>query len=39
VHGLPVGAGYVAWTAAYGLAYVAALILASTAIFARRDFK
>jgi hypothetical protein len=39
VHGLPVGAGYVAWTAGYGLAYIAALILASTAIFARRDFK
>ena len=29
VHGLPVGAGYVAWTAGYGLAYIAALLLAS----------
>jgi len=39
VHGLPVGAGYVAWTAGYGLAYIAALVLASIAIFSRRDFK
>jgi ABC-type transport system involved in multi-copper enzyme maturation permease subunit len=39
VHGLPVGAGYVGWTAGYGLAYIAALIFAATMIFARRDFK
>jgi ABC-type transport system involved in multi-copper enzyme maturation permease subunit len=39
VHGLPVSAGYVMWTAGYGLAYIAALVLASTVIFARRDFK
>jgi ABC-type transport system involved in multi-copper enzyme maturation permease subunit len=39
VHGLPVGAGYVLWTAGYGIAYIAALLLAATVIFARRDFK
>jgi len=39
VHGLPVKAGYVLWTTGYGLAYIAALILASTFIFSRRDFK
>ena len=39
VHGLPVTAGYVATTAAYGLAYIAALLLAATFIFSRRDFK
>jgi ABC-type transport system involved in multi-copper enzyme maturation permease subunit len=39
VHGLPVTLGYLATTAAYGLAYVAALLLVSTFIFSRRDFK
>jgi ABC-type transport system involved in multi-copper enzyme maturation permease subunit len=39
VHGLPVGAGYVLWTAGYGLAYVASLLLAAIVIFARRDLK
>jgi ABC-type transport system involved in multi-copper enzyme maturation permease subunit len=39
VHGLPVSSGYILWTTAYGLAYVAALLLASMIIFARRDFK
>jgi len=39
VHGLPVTLGYLGSTAAYGLAYVAALVLVSTFIFARRDFK
>jgi ABC-type transport system involved in multi-copper enzyme maturation permease subunit len=39
VHGLPVTAGYLATTTAYGLAYVAALLLVSTFIFSRRDFK
>ena len=39
VHGLPVGAGYVLWTAGYGVAYITALLLAATVIFARRDFK
>ena len=32
-------AGYVLWTAGYGLAYIAALLLAATVIFSRRDFK
>jgi ABC-type transport system involved in multi-copper enzyme maturation permease subunit len=39
VHGLPVSASYVGWTAGYGLAYIAALLFAATVIFARRDFK
>ena len=39
VHGLPVKAGYVLWTTGYGLAYIAALLLAATFIFSRRDFK
>jgi ABC-type transport system involved in multi-copper enzyme maturation permease subunit len=39
VHGLPIPAGYVAWTAASGLAYIAALLLGATLIFSRRDFK
>ena len=39
VHGLPVKAGYVLWTTGYGAAYIAALLLAATIIFSRRDFK
>jgi hypothetical protein len=39
VHGVPVPAGYVALTSAYGAAYIVALLVASMAIFARRDFK
>jgi ABC-type transport system involved in multi-copper enzyme maturation permease subunit len=39
VHGLPVTSGYVLWTAGYGLTYIAALLLAATFIFSRRDFK
>jgi ABC-type transport system involved in multi-copper enzyme maturation permease subunit len=39
VHGLPVKAGYVLSTTGYGLAYIAALLLAATFIFSRRDFK
>ncbi len=39
VHGLPVTAGYLASTTAYGLAYVAGLLLVATVIFSRRDFK
>jgi ABC-type transport system involved in multi-copper enzyme maturation permease subunit len=39
VHGLPVRAGYVLWTTGYGAAYIAALLLAATIIFSRRDFK
>jgi ABC-type transport system involved in multi-copper enzyme maturation permease subunit len=39
VHGLPVTAGYLATTAAYGLAYIAGLLLVATLIFSKRDFK
>ena len=39
VHGLPVGAGYLAATAGYGFAYITALLIVSVLIFARRDFK
>jgi ABC-type transport system involved in multi-copper enzyme maturation permease subunit len=39
VHGLPVAAGYLASTALYGGAYIAALLLAATFIFSRRDFR
>ena len=39
VHGLPVTAGYIAGTAAYGAAYIVALLLAAAFIFSRRDFK
>jgi ABC-type transport system involved in multi-copper enzyme maturation permease subunit len=39
VHGSPVPASYMALTAGYALLYVTALIVAATAIFARRDFK
>jgi ABC-type transport system involved in multi-copper enzyme maturation permease subunit len=39
VHGLPVAAGYVLTNTAYGLLYVSALLVASIAIFSRKDFK
>jgi ABC-type transport system involved in multi-copper enzyme maturation permease subunit len=39
VHGLPVAAGYIGATIAYGAAYIAVLLAASIAIFSRRDFK
>jgi ABC-type transport system involved in multi-copper enzyme maturation permease subunit len=39
VHGLPVPAGYLAATAAYGGAYIVALLVLSPLIFSRRDFK
>ncbi len=39
VHGLPVSAGYLLTTSAYGVAYIAALLLLATLIFSRRDFK
>jgi ABC-type transport system involved in multi-copper enzyme maturation permease subunit len=39
VHGLPVGAGYLAATVGYGLAYIAGLLVLSVLIFSRRDFK
>jgi hypothetical protein len=36
---LPVTAGYQAATTAYGIAYVAALLLIAAFVFSRRDFK
>ncbi len=39
VHGQPVTAGYMLLTSAYGLLYIAALIVAAVAVFSRRDFK
>jgi hypothetical protein len=39
VHGLPVTAGYMALTAGYGLLYIAAVLVAATLVFSRRDFK
>jgi ABC-type transport system involved in multi-copper enzyme maturation permease subunit len=39
VHGQAVPAGQVAMTVAYGAVYVAALLVAATAIFSRRDLK
>ena len=39
VHGFPVKAGYLALTIGYGLLYIAVLLIASTLIFSRRDFK
>jgi Cu-processing system permease protein len=39
VHGMPVTAGYLTLTAGYGLFYVAAVLVAATLVFSRRDFK
>jgi ABC-type transport system involved in multi-copper enzyme maturation permease subunit len=39
VHGIPVETGYLASTAGYAVVYIAALLLAATFIFSRRDFK
>lgn len=39
VHGLPVPWSYAATTAAYGVVYVALLLMAAVLIFSRRDFK
>jgi len=39
VHGRPVTAGYVAAATAYGALYIGAVLLASVAVFSRRDFK
>jgi hypothetical protein len=39
VHGLHVSAGYLVTTTAYGVAYIAALLLGGTFIFSRRDLK
>jgi ABC-type transport system involved in multi-copper enzyme maturation permease subunit len=39
VHGLPVPIGYLVSTAAYGVAYIAAIVAVAVVIFSRRDFK
>ena len=39
VHGLAVPPGFVAMTTAYGLTYIAVLLLLATVIFSRRDLK
>lgn len=39
VHGQPVTAGYMALVVAYGVVYSAALLVAATYVFSRRDFK
>jgi ABC-type transport system involved in multi-copper enzyme maturation permease subunit len=39
VHGIPVGFHYIGITIAYGVVYIAMLLVLSAAIFSRRDFK
>jgi ABC-type transport system involved in multi-copper enzyme maturation permease subunit len=39
VHGQPISTGYVLMTLAYAIVYIAFVLLAATAVFARRDFK
>jgi ABC-type transport system involved in multi-copper enzyme maturation permease subunit len=39
VHGQPVAAGYLALTITYAVLYIAMLLLVSSVIFSRRDFK
>jgi ABC-type transport system involved in multi-copper enzyme maturation permease subunit len=39
VHGLPVDSTYVLTSAAYGMVYVALLLVGAVAVFERRDFK
>jgi ABC-type transport system involved in multi-copper enzyme maturation permease subunit len=39
VHGLPVGFRYLGVTIAYGLTYIATLLVLSVTVFSRRDFK
>ena len=39
VHGQHVSAGYMALTIAYGVVYIAALLVAAMVVFSRRDFK
>jgi hypothetical protein len=39
VHGLPVSATYMAVTIAYGVVYIAILLIAGATIFSWRDFK
>jgi len=38
-HGQPIEAGYMVLAVAYGLTYIAVLLVASVTIFSRRDFK
>jgi ABC-type transport system involved in multi-copper enzyme maturation permease subunit len=39
VHGIPVPAGYLAYTIGYGLVYITILLIPATLVFSRRDFK
>jgi hypothetical protein len=39
VHGQPISTGYIALMTGYGALYIAALIVAATVVFSRRDFK
>ena len=39
VHGQHISPGYLALTTAYGVMYIAALLVAASVIFSRRDFK
>ena len=39
VHGLPVEAGFMMLAVAYGLTYIAVLLIGAVTIFSRRDFK
>ena len=39
VHALPVPSGYAATTAAYGVVYIALLLVGAIAIFSKKDFK
>ena len=39
VHGLPIGLPFVLQTLAYAVLYVAALLVGSVTIFARREFR
>jgi hypothetical protein len=39
VHGQHVAIGYMALSTAYGVVYIAALLLGAMFIFSRRDFK
>lgn len=39
VHGLPLPPGFVPWTLAYAMLYIAAVITGAVAVFSRREFK
>lgn len=39
VHGLPVDASYILFAVAYGMLYIAVLLIVSSFVFSRRDFK